>query len=109
MEAIWRLLSLQNFNECCAIKELRKSFVWKQRKNWESAQVSRKRGFARIAGGRRPLATDEVCQQHDHGALSPIAARRFGDDDARKHSWFQSIFSERALDNYFKAGLTEQQ
>ena len=40
MEVIWRLLSLQKANECCAIKELRKTSVWKQRKNWELAQVS---------------------------------------------------------------------
>ena len=40
MDVICRLLSLQNADECCAIKELRKTSVWKQRKNWESAQVS---------------------------------------------------------------------
>ncbi len=39
-EVTWRLLSLQKANECCAIKELRKKSVWKEKKNWELAQVS---------------------------------------------------------------------
>ena len=38
-EVTWRLLSLQKANECCPIKELRKKSVWKEKKNWELAQV----------------------------------------------------------------------
>jgi hypothetical protein len=45
MEVIWTLLNRQKANESCAIKGLRKTSVWKQKKNWESAQVRVLEGF----------------------------------------------------------------
>ena len=40
MDIIGAPLSLQKASECCAIKGLRKTSIWKEKKNWEPAQLS---------------------------------------------------------------------
>ena len=45
------LLSLRKANECCAIKGLRKTSVWKEKRNWESGQVRVSAGTVELNAG----------------------------------------------------------